>query len=374
MLKMKKHIYNWTQYYDAVREKYIVEITDPQGKRLKKRFDDETNAETWKAQLITAFNNHTYIAPSGLTVGAWIAEWLSTYSKPNVRLTSYIRYKQSAAYLDPIANIKLQELNAAHIQKLLNTLPDSMASSSKNKVYKVLAQALKKALMLDLIYKDPCMAVEAPKIKNHEVQIFSHNDMRKILGKLSMKSKVQPLLIKRYPMILLAATTGMRIGEILGLHWADIDFKLGIVKVRRTLNLVNGRFYEEPPKTAAGRRNIPIPDETLAELKTLWQKENVMAIDGTGYVFHTRNGTPVAKNNVNKFWHSILALCEVPYKNIHVLRHTHATELLAAGVPLIEVSRRLGHADASITLKVYGHAIPGYGKETLEKIKEVYAL
>ena len=91
-------------------------------------------------------------------------------------------------------------------------------------------------------------------------------------------------------------------------------------------------------------------------------------------IFQSKNGTPLRPNQIERAWKSILLLASVPHKKFHVLRHTHATQLLANGVPLLEVSKRLGHSRASHTLDLYGHAIPGYDASLPNKISKIFNL
>lgn len=90
--------------------------------------------------------------------------------------------------------------------------------------------------------------------------------------------------------------------------------------------------------------------------------------------FITKNSTPISPHNAERAWRSIIRKTSIPYRNFHVLRHTHATQLLANGVPIIEVSRRLVHARISHTLELYGHAIPNYDSKIADKVKKLYLI
>ena len=95
-------------------------------------------------------------------------------------------------------------------------------------------------------------------------------------------------------------------------------------------------------------------------LRSLRAEVKNMDINQETFVFPSLTGTPISPRNMERAWPTILRNARVPYKNFHVLRHTHATELFALGVPIIEVSQRLGHSSVSYTLELYGHAIPNY--------------
>ena len=128
-----------------------------------------------------------------------------------------------------------------------------------------------------------------------------------------------------------------------------------------------------PPKTKAGLRNITIPKKVEHLLRQKIMSDKIVPING--YIFHTRTGGPLAQRNMERVWESILREANVEKKKFHALRHTHATQLLAAGVPLLEVSKRLGHSSPTITLKLYGHAIPNHDyKVVLPAVEKIYAL
>ncbi|MBA4067362.1 MAG: hypothetical protein C0501_27360, partial [Isosphaera sp.] len=167
---------------------------------------------------------------------------------------------------------------------------------------------------------------------------------------------------------------GMRQGELLALSWADVDFDNGLVSVRRSLSQVKTEFIVKEPKSQHSRRTVTLPMFALTAL----QAHRAVALKaGTiaGPVFCTRNGTYLQRSNVLREFRSLVAKANAAEKEkaaganarpdlvpaavrFHDLRHTHATALIAAGHSHKAVSRRLGHADVAITLKVYAHLMP----------------
>ncbi|WP_418544731.1 site-specific integrase [Phascolarctobacterium faecium] len=162
----------------------------------------------------------------------------------------------------------------------------------------------------------------------------------------------------------------MRLGEVLGLKRKCVfdDY----VVINNSLQDINGKMVDTPPKTAAGEREITITRDLSSDLKKRFNSGKIVSFDG--YIFQSKNGTPLRPNQIERAWKSILLLASVPHKKFHVLRHTHATQLLANGVPLLEVSKRLGHSRASHTLDLYGHAIPGYDASLPNKISKIFNL
>jgi integrase len=158
----------------------------------------------------------------------------------------------------------------------------------------------------------------------------------------------------------LALATGARQGELLGLRWEDVDLEAGRLAIRHTLSRIDGSLGD--PKTARGRRTVPLPPFVVTSLREhrRRQLEQRLAagrrwVDG-GFVFTTRTGTALHSKNVLRAFQAALERAALPRVRFHDLRHSAATLLLAQGVSIHEVSWMLGHASIAITADTYGHA------------------
>ncbi len=168
----------------------------------------------------------------------------------------------------------------------------------------------------------------------------------------------------------LAVSTGMRQGELLGLKWSDLDCKQGLLQVQRQLTKKKGGGFEfTAPKTKAGTRRLDLGESALRVLRDHRQQQYLeMQSVGDDWqdndlVFPSTIGTPYNRSNLRKRFKLILDEAGLPEIRFHDLRHTAATLMLNHGIPVIVVSRRLGHARPSITLDIYGHLIPDKQKE-----------
>lgn len=349
--------------FETDRQKYQAKIVDSTGKRLSKRFNTKEEAVAWLSTIKSSMARNTYIPDNDITVMGWVLEYLETYKIKNIRIKTMERYFQTAKHLDPIGDIPLQKLTAHAVQQFYNDL--NMSNSSNLKVHKLLCAAYKKAHALDIVSKNIMLAVEPPKVQHKEVEIFTQEELTKI-SKSILNSKHYD---KYYPIYLTAITTGARLGEILGLKRQDLHS--GYITINDSLQQCSQGLYDAPPKTAAGKRRITITLKLQQILNRLVADDKIISLDG--YVFHTKNGTPYSPRNFERVWASILKEAGIPHKKFHALRHTHATQLLAAGIPILEVSRRLGHSKASHTLNLYGHAIPEYDKTLPDKISKIFA-
>lgn len=365
MAKNKKSNGEGSISFEADRKMYRARFTDPQGKRLSQRFKTKKEAKEWLAVLQADISKNTYVQPNSISLGSWMLDFLQTYKAPKVRPKTLERYMQSAAYLAPIANMPLQKLTAHNIQQFYNELPE-MSPSSKNKIHKLLKSAVTKACAIDLLAKNFMLAVEAPPVPKVRVQVFTKEEIHTILHTIYTDQYYE----KYYPFFLLAVTSGARLGELLGLKTKNIG--KGYIFINNSLQYVKGKLVDMPPKTEAGERRITIPSNVESILKAAVRADKVRSFDG--YTFHTRNGTPYSPRNMERIWKRVLQLAGIEHKNFHVLRHTMATQLLAEGVSIAEVAKRLGHSKISHTLNLYSHAIPDYDKEIPNIIEKIYAI
>ncbi len=166
-----------------------------------------------------------------------------------------------------------------------------------------------------------------------------------------------------YVPVLVALTTGMRRGEILGLRWRAVDLEGACLKVRTSLEQTKSGLRLKAPKTKAGRRTITLPAVTVEALRehrrAQLEERLALGIGGRSEMAFTRyDGEQVNPRNFSKEYRRVAKAAGVDV-TFHVLRHTHASELLRKGVSIAAVSKRLGHSKISTTLNIYAHALPG---------------
>ena len=195
--------------------------------------------------------------------------------------------------------------------------------------------------------------VAPPRVASTEINILRPDDVHRVLS--GLRGRVL------YPIAAIAIATGMRRGELLALRWCDVDLE-GQLRVEQALEETKARLRFKSPKTKHGRRTISLPPSIVSELRTHWkaQQEQRLSLGmgkapPEGLVFATWEGNVRHPDGLSKEWRRALAALGCPQITLHSLRHTHASQLIASGLDVLTISRRLGHGSPAITLAVYGH-------------------
>jgi integrase len=229
----------------------------------------------------------------------------------------------------------------------------------------VLHKALSQAMQWSLIPRNPTEAVQAPSPAPQEMQPLSPQEARRFL-EATRGDQLEALYV-------LAITTGMRRGELLGLKWSDVNLENATVSVRRTLSRTdNGKHVTlGEPKTRKSRRTIPLTAQAVEALREhlTRQLEDIEQLGDIykdqGLVFTTNTGGPINPSNLRqRSLAPLLRKAGLPHIRFHDLRHTCATLLLSQNTHPKFVQELLGHATIAITLDTYSHVIPGMGDYT----------
>jgi integrase len=311
----------------------------------------------------------TLADPSTLTVEQFLKRWTETVGKTKRGTTQDRRRVYIEEHINPhIGGVRLNKLGLVHLEGWLADLEKAGASAwTRNQAASMLKTALKHAVRLNLIGRNPADLLVKPRVEAKEVEVFTEDEANRLLA-TSAPHRLHALYV-------LALTSGMRQGELLGLHWPAVDFEKGTVTILRTLKAKKGGgFVLEEPKSKKSRRTIELPQVAL---EALHEHRKRMLAEGrdvkAGPVFVTRTGNFIGKSNFVKQIHKpMLKRTGLRECKFHVLRHTHASTLLARGRSLRAVSERLGHSSPELTLRVYAHLMPGDGKETARLLDEMF--
>jgi integrase len=217
----------------------------------------------------------------------------------------------------------------------------------------MLHRALERAVALNLIPRNPAALAEKPKPKRPEIHPWTAEETERFL-RASESDRL-------HAAFLLLATTGLRRGEALGLRWSDVTLDRASLSVQRALVLVGSAPTLSEPKTAAGRRAVPLSHQTVGALRAhrKAQAGERLAL-GRDYadgdlVFAQEDGSPVHPDRFLDAFHRISTCAGLRRTRPHDLRHGWATRALEAGVPAKVVQELLGHSSAMVTLDIYSH-------------------
>jgi integrase len=327
----------------------------------------------------------THVAPTNITVSEHFATWLGGLRLQRSTIASY--EKNVRLHLVPhIGALRLDQLTGTRLTKLYRQLEESgrvdgkggLAARTVRYCHTIVHAGLAAAVRDGALSVNPADKAVPPSAKSAaspEMKVWTAEELRAFLDQ---RAKANDGLLIAWSLL---AATGMRRGEALGLRWGDVDFEGSRLSVRRAATLLKRKGFSEeviiePPKSGKPRV-VDLDPGTLAALKAHKVALGTIALslarDGA-YVLPNPDGSVRNPNQFSRRFVETLAAARealgedvLPRIRLHDLRHTHATLLLKAGVPVKVVSERLGHANAMITLGVYAHVMPGMQAEAAAK-------
>ena len=306
-----------------------------------------------------------------MLAGEYLNRWLSDSVRGTVRASTYERHEGIIrTHIGPaLGHIKLKNLTPAHVRSLHREKLDAgLAPTKVQKIHSTLHKAVSQAVRDGLIPRNAA-AIKAPRPTPEEMHPFSPEEARRFL-EAARGERFEALYV-------LAITTGLRRGELLGLRWKDVDLESGVLRVGRALVREGGRYRLGEMKTKRGHRSIRLTSRAVNALGAhrKRQLEERMRYAGLyedhGLIFATQLGTPVNPENlVKRSFKPLLQQAGLPEIRFHDLRHTCATLLLGGGVHPKFVQELLGHATIAMTLDTYSHFLPSMGDQTARAMED----
>ena len=232
--------------------------------------------------------------------------------------------------------------------------------------HRLLRAMLQKAVYWQMIVSNPAERVQAPKTKKPKRKYYDDEQSKALISNLMELTEEQ---FKYKVAIILTIFTGVRLGELMGLEWNDIDFRNGIVSINRSSQyLADKGVFTKTPKTESSIRDVAIPDfvVSLLEKYKYWYDEQKYQYGELWYdsnrLFVQTDGKPMHPSTISKWFEKFVAQIGLPVINFHGLRHTNATLLIAQNIDVSVVAARLGHAQITTTLNFYVHPIISHNK------------
>ena len=353
---------------------------DPRTGKKKRKWHSfkgtKREAQRECARLIAELSTGNYVEPTKQTLAQFLDEWLA-FVKASVAPNTYERYtslcqKSIAPIIGDLvlAKLKTDKIDAAFSTALQSGRRDGNGGLSPRSVHhmrRVLIKALAQAVTWERIVKNPAVATTPPKVERKKMLAYDAAQTATLMAEMRPTRMFMPTL--------LAVMCGLRRGEIAALRWHNVELgdnlrQLAVVESAEQTN--DGVRYKEPKSGRA--RVVALSKTVIAELRAhrVRQAEEQLRlgirVDGDSFVVAQVDGSPLQPRSITHEWVRILGKIDLPRIRFHDLRHTHASQMLSAGVHPKVASERLGHSTIGITLDLYSHVMPGMQADAAEQV------
>ena len=360
-----------------------------QGKPIKKTktvHGTKKEAEIELAKFVADVQNGMVIEGKSLKFSEFTEIWKRDYGSKELAPSTYKRYCRmlETRLLPYFGHFYVNKIKPTDIMQFYDLLSkDTQLIRKKdnggNKTLKplsgktilehhrLLRAMLHKAVYWQVIVSNPAERVQPPKAKKPKRKYYDDDQCKILLENLEQLDEEQ---IKYKTAIILTVFTGVRLGELMGLEWNDIDFRNGIVSINRSSQyLADTGVFTKVPKTESSIREVAIPDFVISLLEEykLWYDEQKSFYGelwiNSNRLFVQADGKPMHPSTISKWFVKFIGQIGLPVINFHGLRHTNATLLIAQNIDVAVVAARLGHAQITTTFNFYVHPIIAHNKK-----------
>jgi len=358
-----------------VTEQARDEAAGTRRRRWHSGYRTKKEAEAALVSLMSRLQQGTYVEPNKTSLGAFLEEWLTTI-RPTVRDTTWSSYDAEVRkhVIPRLGDTRLQALTPGDLNGLYADLlkkgrrdgRGGLSFKTVRYIHMIVRRALETAVRWNLLVRNPASLADPPRFRGRRPEMRTWTAEQ--AGAFLQATEADPL----HTVWVLAATTGMRRGELLGLRWSDVDLKNRRLSIQRSLVAAGYETSFTEPKTARGRRSVVIDSRTASILKEhrRAQLEDRLALgeayQDQGLVLCRPDGLPIHPDALTKAFIKAVKASGLPRIRLHDLRHTYATLALQAGIHPKVVSERLGHASVAFTLDTYSHAVPAMEAQAAE--------
>ena len=354
--------------------RYVAQLRLENGKKQQRYFKTEKEAHVALRKMLQEKEQGMLLTGPQQTLKAYLDQWLEQVHKHVIRISTYAMYRRviDKHIIPTLGHIRLQRLTPQQVQAFYaQKIEQGYSPHWVKKFHIVLHAALENAVKWNLVAKNVCDLVKPPAVRRQEMQALTPEQARKLI-EAAREDKLEAFLT-------LAVATGMRRGELLGLHWQDIDFEAGCLYVRRSVGRIGALgIRESEPKTQSGKRRIELPTFVLQTLQRHHEQQEVDQKSvgdrwrAQDIVFCNRYGGYIEISNLHVAFKRVLERAGLPDIRLHDLRHSAASILLSMGVNPKIVQELLGHSHISITLDIYSHIFPSMQKDAMQRLDDLF--
>lgn len=353
---------------------------DPATGKKKRKWHSfsgtKRQAQAECARLIAEIKSDRYVEPSKQTVAQFFTEWLA-FIKPTVSAKTHERYTEICEKnLTPLlgdvilSKLKTDRIDAAFTKALTEGRGSSgkpYAPRTVHHMRRVLIKALSQAVTWERLSRNPATATTPPKVERTKMLAYDAEQTAALIAAFRNTRMFIPMM--------LAVMCGLRRGEIAALRWddAEIGDNRRQLSIRQSAEQTKDGVRYKAPKSGKAR-TVALSATMAAELRAhrVRQAEEQLKIglrpDGNSFVVAQVDGSPLQPRSLTHEWTRLLDKTSLPRIRFHDLRHTHATQMLSAGVHPKVASERLGHSTIGITLDLYSHVMPGMQADAAEQV------
>ena len=367
--------------YYAVIDFGVDTLTGNRARKWQKAGTTKRDAQRVLAELLEAHETNTHLEPDQITVGTYLTgEWLPSI-RSELRHSTFDSYRRNIEIhvVPRIGDARLQALRPLDLTRYYTELlrtgrrdgRGGLSPKSVRNIHLMLRRAFEDAVDLLYLRTNPATGAKPPRAGAADPRAIHYWTGPELRAFLDANSDH-----RHWPIWYVAANTGMRRGELVGLRWRDVDLEARRISVRNAIISVGYEACRSEPKTRRGQRTIDIDYRTIGMLIDHRraqddERRTTGLADPSGFVFTKPDGAPFHPELVRQAFNRRVSTTAVPRIRFHDLRHTHATLLLKAGVPPKVVSERLGHATVAFTMEVYVHVIPGMQAEAADMFRDL---
>ena len=359
-----------------------------QGKPIKKTktiHGTKKDAEIELAKFVADVQNGIYVEGKSLKFSEFVEIWKRDYGSKELAPSTYKRYVRmlETRLLPYFGHFYINKIKPTDIMQFYDLLSKDtqlvrkqgnngaktikpLSSKTILEHHRLLRAMLHKAVYWQMIVANPAERVQPPKSRKPKRKYYDDEQTKFLISNLTELGVEQ---IKYKVAIILTIFTGVRLGELMGLEWQDIDFKTGIISINRSSQYLGDKgVFTKTPKTESSIRDVAVPDfvvSLLEEYNSWYEKQKSLYGElwtNSDRLFVQADGKPMHPSTISKWFVRYVDKIGLPVINFHGLRHTNATLLIAQNIDVAVVAARLGHAQITTTYNFYVHPIISHNR------------
>ncbi len=345
--------------------RYEVRLRRPDGREHSRTFRSKKEAERYQATERADRSRGTWIDPTAgqMSFADWAGEWYETMEPSwRPRTAGCHAMALRVHWVPRFGSLMLSEIKPRQVQAAINQMAKTYRPSSLRTYYGTLRSLFRDAVDLDLLGRSPCRSIKLPALVQDDKRVVTPAELHRLADAIGPDWRC---------LVLLAGVAGLRFGEAVALRVGDVHFAERVVTITRTISELDGRLSYGPPKTAAGLRTLAMPAPLMDELQNHLTIRSLTSSDDL--LFGDENGGPIRRSNfARRIFSPAVDQAGLTGLTFHGLRHSAATQWVAAGLDPRTVQHRLGHADPRLVLKLYAHVSSKADRRAADESAEVF--